>query len=132
MTVNGEGVRVGDDEREEAARALGEHFAVGRLDRAEYDERLDAAFTARTRADLARLFRDLPGPRPGREVTVPRVSPRRARRRPAVPFLPALLVLVGLAVLLQAGWIVWLGLGLLFLTRSHTSGSRFWLRGRCW
>jgi hypothetical protein len=115
--VSGATVRVGDEEREQAARALGDHYAAGRLDRAEYDERLDQAFSARTRADLAALFRDLPEPRPGRSGHATRTAPP-GRRRGRVPLLPLLLLLIGLAVLLDAGWIVWVGLGLWFLTRG--------------
>ena len=59
-------LRVGDEEREVAAAALGEAYARGRLDDQEYAERLDAAWTSRTRGDLDALFHDLPvdGPRP--------------------------------------------------------------------
>lgn len=54
-------LRVGDTEREQAAAALGEHFAQGRLSVDEHDERIDRVWSARTRADLGRVFRDLPG-----------------------------------------------------------------------
>jgi Domain of unknown function (DUF1707)/TM2 domain len=53
-------VRIGHDEREAAARTLGEHFAEGRLDPQEYEERTTAAYAARTVDDLAPLFKDLP------------------------------------------------------------------------
>ncbi len=53
-------LRVGDQEREAAAAALGEHYAHGRLSRTEHADRLDAAWSARTRADLDLLFHDLP------------------------------------------------------------------------
>lgn len=53
-------LRVGDQEREQAVSALGEHYANGRLTRTEHAERLDAAWSARTRADLDLLFGDLP------------------------------------------------------------------------
>jgi len=56
-----EQLRVGDAEREHAAAALGEHFVQGRLSPAEHAERVDAVWTARTRADLADIFSDLPG-----------------------------------------------------------------------
>jgi len=64
-----EAMRASDVEREAALRDLGRHYAAGRLDRAEFDERSDAAFAARTRADLRRLFADLPGGSPGRDET---------------------------------------------------------------
>ncbi|MBI1758354.1 MAG: DUF1707 domain-containing protein [Actinobacteria bacterium] len=57
-------VRIGNAEREAAARALGDHFAAGRLDQAEFDERVGAVYAARTHAELAVLFTDLPEPRP--------------------------------------------------------------------
>lgn len=53
-------MRVSDAEREAAAAELREHFAAGRLDQDELNERLDRAFAAKTRADLNALFTDLP------------------------------------------------------------------------
>ena len=55
-------LRIGDTEREAAVAALGEHFAAGRLEKEEYDERTAAAWTARTSGALAPLFDDLPEP----------------------------------------------------------------------
>ncbi|MEV5573081.1 DUF1707 domain-containing protein [Spirillospora sp. NPDC052269] len=57
-----DGLRVGDAERDAVALALHEHFAAGRLDRAELDERLDAALAAKTLGDLRDVVRDLPEP----------------------------------------------------------------------
>ena len=56
--------RIADSDRERAMADLAGHYADGRLDHEEYDERLDAIWTARTRADLAVLFSDLPRPQP--------------------------------------------------------------------
>jgi hypothetical protein len=53
-------VRVGDREREETADALREHAAAGRLEPDELEERLEAAYRARTQVDLDRLTHDLP------------------------------------------------------------------------
>jgi len=120
-------MRVGDAERDEAARALGEHFANGRLDREEYDERLELAFAARTGNDLAALFRDLPQAR----ITSP-LRPRSSRSGHRIPFLPVLLILIGLAIVFNAGWIVWVGLGALLLAkkfqwaRRHRQSSGSW------
>jgi TM2 domain-containing membrane protein YozV len=55
-------VRIGNLEREAAVRELGEHFAEGRLDPEEYEQRASAAYAARTNDDLAPLFADLPRP----------------------------------------------------------------------
>jgi|CZKW01.1.fsa_nt_gi hypothetical protein len=53
--------RVSDAERGEVADRLSKHYSDGRLDQAEFDERLDQAMKAKTQADLAGLFADLPG-----------------------------------------------------------------------
>jgi GntR family transcriptional regulator len=52
-------LRVSDAEREAATGRLAEHFAAGRLDQAEFDDRVGRAISARTRADLNGLFADL-------------------------------------------------------------------------
>jgi hypothetical protein len=113
-------MRVGDAERDEAARALGEHFANGRLDRAEYDERLELAFAARTGNDLTALFRDLPQPRAAsyRNPVHDLAMMHNARHGRRIPFLPVLLILIGLAIVFHAGWIVWVGLGMLLLAKK--------------
>jgi len=53
-------MRVSDAEREAAAAELQEHFASGRLNQDELDERLTAVFAAKTRGDLKTPFTDLP------------------------------------------------------------------------
>jgi GntR family transcriptional regulator len=52
-------LRVSDAEREAAADWLAEHFAAGRLDQAEFDDRVGRAMIAKTRADLSGLVADL-------------------------------------------------------------------------
>ncbi len=54
-------LRIGDAERDAAAADLGEHYAAGRLTLEELHERLDAAFSAKTFGQLARVMADLPG-----------------------------------------------------------------------
>lgn len=56
----GDGMRVGNAEREAIAGELREHYASGRLTLEEHNERLEAAFAAKTRADLSAVMRDLP------------------------------------------------------------------------
>jgi catechol 2,3-dioxygenase-like lactoylglutathione lyase family enzyme len=59
-------LRVADADREQVAERLRSAAGEGRLTVDELDERLDAAFAARTRADLDRLVADLPAdPHPG-------------------------------------------------------------------
>ena len=68
-------VRASDSERDAAATQLQAAFAEGRIDDAEFDQRMRTALTAQTRADLARLTADLP-------EEVPRPLPVTAGRRP--------------------------------------------------
>jgi hypothetical protein len=56
-------VRVGDSEREQVVEELRRHFAAGRLEIAEYEDRTSAALKARTRGELEPLLTDLPGVR---------------------------------------------------------------------
>ncbi|MCZ9294181.1 DUF1707 SHOCT-like domain-containing protein [Corynebacterium meitnerae] len=60
-------VRVGNEERTAALDRLGDHFAKGYLDLSEFEERTAQAAVARTRADLAALFGDMPG---GEETSI--------------------------------------------------------------
>ena len=53
-------IRISDADRELAAAQLRDHFAEGRLTRAELDERIMATLTARTAGDLRRVMADLP------------------------------------------------------------------------
>ncbi|MGP6174977.1 DUF1707 SHOCT-like domain-containing protein [Corynebacterium sp. A21] len=73
--------RLGDNDRIHALQALGSHFAEGRLDSAEFDERTGLAAQARTVGDILPAFEDLPGGLPfhsgedGRLVPVPLYAP---------------------------------------------------------
>jgi hypothetical protein len=128
------GMRIGDSEREAAVSALGEHYASGRLTREEYDERADRALKARTAAEVAPLFTDLPAPHPYAPATprVARPAPSTStpwpayrapvRRGPRLPLLPLILVVVGLAMLLKAPFLVFLVLGVLWFARSRRRG----------
>lgn len=53
-------MRASDAERERIAEVLRDAVAEGRLDMEEFEERLDAAYKARTHAQLEPLIRDLP------------------------------------------------------------------------
>jgi hypothetical protein len=53
-------LRCSDAEREQAAGAIREHYAAGRLDDEELGQRLEAIYAARTVGQLAELQRDLP------------------------------------------------------------------------
>jgi hypothetical protein len=53
-------VRVSDAERSEITDILARHYADGRLDQAEFNERVDRAMKAKTRGDFRGLLDDLP------------------------------------------------------------------------
>lgn len=53
-------VRASDEERLQVVELLGDHASVGRLTLAELEDRVAAAYSATTRAELADLTKDLP------------------------------------------------------------------------
>ncbi|EFL32418.1 conserved hypothetical protein [Streptomyces viridochromogenes DSM 40736] len=63
-------LRASDADRERVAEILRDALAEGRLDMAEFEERLDATYAARTYGELAPITRDLPAA----GVTAPAVS----------------------------------------------------------
>lgn len=122
-------LRVGDHEREQAVSALGEHYANGRLTRAEHADRLDAAWSARTRADLDLLFHDLP-------VAGFRPAPPSARNaRPGVgengptPWVVVLAVVGGVVLLSEAPVLLILLLVVGFVTLKRQRRRRRQLQG---
>jgi hypothetical protein len=70
------GLRISDRDREEATASLREHAAAGRLTLDELDTRLEAALSARTRAELDAQFADLPRPRTARHPHAKRLGMR--------------------------------------------------------
>jgi hypothetical protein len=88
-----------DQEREHAAETLRSHAAAGRLEPDELEERLEAAFAARTQAELDSLVADQPAP-----------TERSRRERPSIPpVIPIAVLLVAIWALTGAGyfWPVW-------------------------
>jgi hypothetical protein len=103
-------IRVSDAERDTVATELGQHFQDGRLDQAEFGERMTAAMAARTRADLDGLLTDLP-PGPGRSDSLAAgqsagTAPGSDRWRPprVLAILPLLLMAVVVSGMLTGGW----------------------------
>jgi hypothetical protein len=90
-------LRASDAERAEVADLLKKHFMDGRLDQAEFDERLGAALSAKTRGELTALLDDLPRIVANWPVLP---SPRRRARRPKAPL--ALICLLGCIVIAAA------------------------------
>ncbi|HTX29628.1 MAG TPA: DUF1707 and DUF4190 domain-containing protein [Streptosporangiaceae bacterium] len=62
-------MRASDADRDRVAERLNVAYSEGRLSKDEYDGRLEAAFSARTYADLDQIVADLPAARPGAGVT---------------------------------------------------------------
>lgn len=108
-TAGRAGLRVSDAERDAVAAELAEHLKDGRLDTAEFDERVGQAVTAKTRGDLDRLMADLPRPDP--------VPPPAVRRRAGwpLPLVPIVFLVLFTAVASAAGrghgahpgWALW-------------------------
>jgi hypothetical protein len=108
-------LRIGDADRDAALDRLAEHYAAGRLDKDELDERSDAVWTARTLGDLNTVFADLdPAPR--------RSGGRRTHWR--APLLPVLVVLIALTVVTHVPFVLLALVGWLLLAPR-------WRR-RCW
>jgi len=97
-------LRIGDAERDAAVTALGEHFAAGRIDAQEFEERSSAAWSARSAGALAPLFEDLPAPHPRGTIERPAQPSGAPARRPAwaprIPPVPLIALLVTLAVVI--------------------------------
>lgn len=121
-------LRVGDREREAVADILRAHHLEGRLDTAEFQERLKRCLEAKTYAELDRLIADFP-------------SPEAERRRPGqagvwswwriapLPLIPLALIA---AIVLGGGHFAWLVFPLFllfvvrpFLWRPWAGGSRY-------
>jgi uncharacterized membrane protein len=111
--------RASDADRDQVANALADRYAAGQLTWEEYSERLDAAWSARTWADLDVLFHDLPVRRP--EHPAPAVRDRYVPDRKP-PFLLIALGLVLLVVIVHEFWpllLIALALWLVAKKRRH-------------
>jgi hypothetical protein len=129
-------LRVSDAERADVADRLSKHYSDGRLDQAEFNERLDRAMKAKTQSDLNGLFADLPAAEdPGKQVRQRSAPP--SNRRPRHRIIGLVLIIVIAAVVGHAlalpfffwhplgGLFPWLLIGLLvFLWWRSSSGRR--------
>jgi hypothetical protein len=112
--------RASDAEREEVIAALRTHAGEGRLDVEELDQRIEAAYGAKTRRDLVALTGDLP--RAPRE--------RRDGRREFGSHLRSYLTVMALLVAIWAAsgmgyfWPIWPILGWGFAIVSHANSLR--------
>ena len=144
-------LRIGDAERAEVADQLAGHFSQGRLDQAEFDDRLDRAMRAKTAADLTVLLADLPGggpaqPPPGarkrllaelkeerRGIKRERRAIRRAGRRrlcsglcTVALFLAMIVAAAEVAHARTRSVLIWLAIGLIafLLLRRHANRTQ--------
>ena len=118
--------RVSDEDRERMAARLREAAGEGRLGFDELEDRLAAAWAAKTRGELEWLGADLPATR---------ARPRPARRPKSFaprgdlqPYVATMVLLVAIWALTGAGyfWPIWpmLGWGIAFLPLGHGCGHR--------
>jgi Domain of unknown function (DUF1707) len=108
------GMRVSDAERNEVADRLSKHYSDGRLNQAEFDERLHRAMNAKTQEDFAGLFDDLPD-LPGATTPPLPVPPRRRPRGSLdrVVFFGFIVVAAIVAGhILIHGYVIWILVGL--------------------
>ena len=148
------GMRVSDAERTAVADRLARHYSDGRLDQAEFDERVSRAMAAKTYGDFQGLFSDLPelpGEMPSDTAGgSPAGSPFGAASTPGIPPLAAchgrlrhrrgpLRTAVAVALIIIAadftlhtvtGWI-WPGMWLIFLVAIIVAVSKNGRRHGC-
>jgi Domain of unknown function (DUF1707) len=113
-----EHLRVSDADRQAVTDRLSQHFADGRLDQAEFDDRVGQAMSAKTRGDLNGLFSDLP------ETGAPAVTDLPRRRGYPVLLLVLFVLLASAAAHMLwwvAGpvlWLVFLAAAVMLITRT--------------
>jgi hypothetical protein len=95
-------LRASDADRESIVAQLREHGAAGRLDVDELEQRVGAAYAARTHGELAALLGDLPA-----KVATRAVAPRHAHDW--APFLQVSVLLIAIWAVSGAGyfWPAW-------------------------
>ena len=136
--VDRDQLRVSHAERQLVVERLNVAFAEGRLEVTELDERVQAAYAAKTVGDLRRLILDLPLPRDARGNPAVPAKPaadrdiERSTRRAAVGGALALFlvnVLIWAAVSIGADdmiyfWPIWTAIPLVFAVAGAISGGR--------
>ena len=95
-------IRVSDAERTDVADRLAAHFGEGRLNQAEFDERVAQAMNAKTRGELSGLFDDLPEPRPAGTQGTPVRGPD-SPAHPVRPYANAFFLVFLVVVITAAG-----------------------------
>jgi hypothetical protein len=123
-------LRVSDAERAEVADRLGRHYADGRLDQAEFNERVEQAMSAKTESDLSGLFDDLPMTEDEAKASakLPDRAPRARRNHRALFLLLviAITAIAGQAIIRPYISLLWIGvvgaIAVLLLMRGPRCG----------
>ena len=98
-------LRISDAERAEVADLLSKHYGDGRLDQAEFNERLDQAMKARTYADLDGILVDLPRTEAEASEAPKATARRRHEHRPLRLLVLTVFIVVAVAAVAHA--LVW-------------------------
>jgi len=121
-------LRVSDAERTEVADLLSKHYGDGRLDQAEFNERMEQAMSAKTHGDFAGLFADLPDLLEAPASAAPAKVTHKSSRSPMFRIAIIVLIIVAAAVIGQAlvhSFFPWLLIGLIaFLWLRHHESHR--------
>ena len=131
-------MRISDADREQVTAKLRDHYAAGRLNSEELDERITAALSAKTYGDLRRVMADLPEPAPvGAAVPPPYWAGPRWQGPPVVAYrrgprlLPlALLVLFAAIILPPVGFVFFAFLKVILLIWLVTCVAGLFAAGR--
>ncbi len=105
-------LRISDVERMEVADELGRHYSEGRLDEAEFTQRLDRVMGAATYQGLAGVLEDLPRPSfqalvaPARRVPPPARRDRRQRTALGQIIVLTLFAIVVVTVSHAVNWVL--------------------------
>jgi hypothetical protein len=124
-------LRVSDADRDRAIAELSEHFQAGRLTVDELDERTGRALAARTTADLAALFTDLPRQPPAAPAAAPApVAPGSGLpvRSRVAPGAIILIVIAAAIISGHPGLIALVPVVALIIARYFTARNRYRLR----
>jgi hypothetical protein len=121
-------LRVSDAERTDVADRLSKHYGDGRLDQAEFNERMERAMSAKTHGDFAGLFADLPDLADGPVDAHPAKITSPPSRSPMFRILIIVLIVVAAAFIGQAlvhSFFPWLLVGVIaFLWLRHHESHR--------
>jgi hypothetical protein len=118
-------MRISHAERNEIADTLSKHYAEGRLDSNEFDERVGRVMDAKTRGDVAGVLDDLP------RIGAPPPPPRR--HRPIRQWVLALLLVLVVASFLAVPPYVhvpWVLVGIVAFLLWHRFRWRYYRRHR--